>query len=376
VGMGAPRDERRNGVVKTNWIRCGAAALLGLLLAAGGATADVVVLSDGSKLVGTVTEWMDGKLVLETQFAGTLEIDAAQVQRIETAEKVNVGMDTGDRLVGRIEWNESVNEPVVETELGGIPIAVERVEAIWPEGGKSPELRELERQAEETEAEMRKQIGKWAFALEIGARLEEGNSDTLEGRIRLELKRTSKKDMLKFYASGDYAEENDARSEAEAKGGAYYEYLFTERFFAYGRGELEYDEFEELELRASLSFGPGYYFIKETWHELKSFVGAGYQHESFFDGTTDNTALVNVGLDYRIDIKEWLRFYHSALYSPTFDGIDDYRLNFDTGLHIPLGKSEVWAIRLGVMHEYDAQPQPGVERLDTTYYANLRADFE
>jgi hypothetical protein len=71
------------------------------------ASADVVTLTDGSRVLGTVQRLQDGKLIMETQFAGTLEIDASLIETIATDAPVNVGVDTGDRLVGRSRGSRS-----------------------------------------------------------------------------------------------------------------------------------------------------------------------------------------------------------------------------------------------------------------------------
>ncbi len=360
--------------MKKTVVTCAAAAAL--LAGMVSAPADVITLTDGSRVVGKVVELTDGKLVFETQFAGTLEIDANLVDNIESEQRLNVAIETGDRLVGPLEHNEALDEVVVSTELGQVPVPVERIQAIWPEGGESPELREMKAEVARINEEFEAKRAKWSASIEFGALYQEGNSDVLEGRLKGELKRKSDKDLLRFYAIGEYAEENDDRSAAEAKLGSYYEYLFNERFYWYGRSELEYDEFESLDLRVTLSTGPGFYWIKKPEHELKTFAGFGYLHETFMDDTTQDSAQLDIGLNYRLDIYEWLRFTHDAQYHPTFDGIDNYRLEFDTAVRMPLGDSKVWSLKLGVLHEYDSKPRPGVERLDTTYYANLLAEFE
>jgi hypothetical protein len=105
-------------------------------------------------------------------------------------------------------------------------------------------------------------------------------------------------------------------------------------------------------------------------------VGISYMHESFFDDRTNDTAQLEVGLDYRLDIAPWLQFTENAVYYPTFDGIDDYRLVSDSAFVIPLGESDVWKLKLGALYEYKSQPRPGVERLDQTYYANIVLDIK
>ena len=327
-------------------------------------SADEVVLSDGSRLIGTVERLCDGKLFFATRFAGTLEIDAAMITSLATEGAVNVGLTSGDRLVGVVTPVGEEARVVVHTEGGDLGAPLDKVQAIWLLGERSPEERRVE---EETEA----RIGKWSFTLEAGASFSEGNKEILEAQGGLELKRQSSVDLLKFYANGQYREDRKVRSAAEVIGGAYYEYLLTDRFFLYGKTEAEYDEFESLDLRFTAGFGGGYYWLKKPDHELKTRAGIGYLHESFMDGTSRDDPQAEIGLEYMVDLLEWLKFTHSATYYPTFESIRDYRLVFDTAFLMPLGTSDMWKLKLGAKHEYDPIPRPGLEQLDQTYYANI-----
>lgn len=334
------------------------------------AWADTVVLNDGSKLVGAIKRLSAEKIILETAFADTLEIDAAMVQQVETDEEITVDTSGGDRLVGKVVWEPLTENAVVKTKFGDLRVPRKELSGMWPVGAQSPEELALA-------AEMEKQKPKWKLTAEMGGTKKEGNSDTVEFNGKLELSRKSMVDLLRFYVTGRYGETEQVRDTSEAILGSYYEHLLfnSDRWFGYGRFALEYDEFENLDLRASVAGGLGYYIIKEDAHELKSRLGLGYMHESFNDGTTDNTAIMDVGLDYRVDIKPWLQFVHSATYTPTFNGLDDYRLDFDSGILVPF-KDERFAFKLGMKNEYDSMPQPGVERLDNTYYANLLVNLE
>lgn len=340
------------------------------------ASADVVTLNDGSKLLGKVVRLQEGKLTLETAFAGTLEIDAALIETVATEDPVNVAVDTGDRLVGSIEWRPEIERAVVQSELGGIPVDVTRIDAIWPKDAKSPEVLAMEQQIEQVKAEAEAAQAKWSATIEAGLLFQEGNTDVFTARGRVELRRKSTKDLLRLYLTGEYGEENDQRNTHEVKSGAYYEYLFTERLFGYGQFELEYDEFENLDLRLSTAVGVGYYWIKEDDHELKTRGGLGYLHETYFDGTTEDAAQADLGLDYRLDIAPWMQFTHSMTYYPTFDSIRDYRLISDSAFLFPLGSSEVWKLKLGALYEYRSMPAAGAERLDQTYYANILIDLK
>ena len=108
---------------------------------------------------------------------------------------------------------------------------------------------------------------------------------------------------------------------------------------------------------------------------MKTRCGVGYRHESFTDGREDDTGIVDLGLDYRADIFPWSQFLHSSTYSPSFDDISDYLLVLDTALLIPF-KAHEWKLKLGVKNEYNSMPQPGVDRLDNTYYANILVELK
>lgn len=357
----------------TRWASI-AALMLGV---SGAALGDAVTLSDGSRLIGKVQRMGDGKIKLITEFAGEIEIDAAALVTIETEEPVNVGLTTGDRLVGSVHWSPTVDRMIVQTDMGGIPVSVEKIEAVWQAGDKSPEELAAETLAQKAAKEFEAKLPKWTLTIEAGAVYQEGNTDLLEGRGKIEVKRTTDLDLLRIYLMGAYGEQNEVRSTAEVRGGAYYEHtFFSERFFLFGSTEAEYDEFENLDLRYTSAIGPGYYWIKEEAHELKTRAGLGYQHESFMDDTRTNEAVLDIGLNYRLDIAPWLRFTEDANYYPTFESIRDYRLLFDTAFVFPIGDGDVWKIKMGVTHEYDALPRPGFERLDTTYYANILAEFK
>lgn len=355
----------------TRAVRRVTAVVLGGLVGLQAAVADMVTLADGSRLVGVVRRMSGDRLLVETDFAGTLELDVAKIEAVETDHPVNVEMVSGDRLIGNVERIAEDGRCVVRTAMGLVPINFIDVECLWAVGEKSPQALVYEAEFARLKEEVEAQRPRWSANVEIGANYKEGNNDVLEARGRIELKRTTLDDMLLFWASGDYGEQDDRRSTAEAKGGATYEYSLTDRWFWQAKFSLEYDEFEDLDLRAIVGTGPGFYWIKKPDHELRNRVGLGYQHESFMDGTTTNEGLFNLGLDYRLDLADWLRFTHTTDYYPTFEELDNYRLVVDNALIIPLADSEVWKLKLGALYEYDSHPRPGVERLDQTYYANM-----
>lgn len=337
------------------------------LVAADSAPADTVHTTDGSRFVGTIEQMSGGKLVMVTEIAGRLVIDASKIVAVATDRAINVEFASGDRLVGTVEVSDDLSTSTVHTAFGDILVTADQITSIWPEGTQSPDLLAVKAEAEAQVEAMRPD---WTMTLEAGGNATDGNTDTLQAHGRLDIIRKTPNDLLNLYLAAQYYEQNDRRSTNEYRGGVRFENSITDRWFWYVRTELEFDEFEDLDLRATAAAGGGYYWLKQPDHELKTSLGIGYRHESYDTGRTDNAAVLDLGLNYRHDIAEWVHFTHAAVYSPDFLEFNDYRLDLDTALVFPM-QHERWKLKLGVRNEYNSRPQPGFDRLDNTYYTSV-----
>jgi hypothetical protein len=82
-------------------------------------------------------------------------------------------------------------------------------------------------------------------------------------------------------------------------------------------------------------------------------------------------AVMDLGYDYQIDIREYFRLIHDTTFFSPLDEPDDYRLIVNTAGEMPLGKDSPWRITLGMRNEYDNAPPPDVDHFDTWYYLTL-----
>ncbi len=345
---------------KRRWI--GFAITLACLAATGNIVhADILFINDGSQVVGTVKGMKDGKWTISTTFSDKdISIDATKVVKVQLDTNFNIRFADGDTLLGTMVVADERN--TAETGLGSIDVETSNIVAVWPEGEDSPEVI--------------KEKPKWTLSMEAGVTRKEGNTDSLEARGAINFKRKTVKDLLHFYGRGDYAETDNVRDTNEVVGGIAYELNLSSKWYWYSRMELEYDEFEDLDIRATFATGAGYYWIKKDEHELKTRGGIGYMHESFDDGTDDNRVIADLGLDYRVDVTPYFQFNHSFTYVPDLEELSEYLLKFDTFFLIPFGDSDVWKLKLGMRNEYDSDPNPGVEDLDNTYYANILVNLK
>lgn len=366
-------SDREKGSVMKQQVRIPrgllAAWVVAMSCAALTASADTIMTNDGSAIEGTIKTLSGGKLIIATSFAGDITIDQKLIKGIVLSDEKNVEFASGDQLLGKIE--KSGDALVMKSGLGDIPVDVKDMTLIWSKDAQHPKLVAAR--------------PKWKVSLEGGAQQTEGNNETLSAHGALNAERKTKDDLLNFYLMADYFEDDGVRSRNEYRGGVLFEGNITSRLYWYTRMELEHDEFEDLNIRATAGVGGGYYWIKKDKHEFKTRAGIGYRHESYDDsGIEQDSATLDLGANYFVEILPWLQFYHATSYSPDIEEFENYRIDFDTYVLVPLaatadqwdmgeGRSidSRWKLKLGMRNEYNSQPPPGVEELDNTYYANI-----
>jgi len=379
------------------------ALVFAAVLLTGPAAADRVHLSDGSELVGTITRMDEAELVMDTAFAEGLTLPADQIEHLSTDDKITVALSTGDRVVGRLTVRDG-RQVLTDTTFGEVTLAGERrITGLWPTGEPTPESAEqreqlqaelaeaeAEHEAEvravrqrsaeriaELEAEREQLLDPWSGRFAFGLNGDTGNEERFNFRGEVSAKREIENERLFLRAGGRFSEENSERTKNEVLGSALLERDISERFFLFGKGGAEFDEFENLDLRTTLTGGLGYFVIREEAHEFKVRGGAGFQHESFDDGTSESQGTLEFGYDYRIDLNENLRFTQALTYYPLLDDpISDYRLEVETAGELPISADEAWKLRAGMRNNYDAMPQDDVERLDTYYFLDLVYDWD
>jgi len=330
------------------WVVC-----IFVIFLCGFAKADEVHLKDGSLVRGTVSSISDGVAEVKTDFAGVLRIPLDKIGGITTETAQTVTLKAGGVFTGRMQFSDGQQQVL---EKGG-PATVDfsglaKARPVPAPGApKTPAV--------------------WKGRVEIGLNGSEGNSDQFDALAGLTVTRVDLRDRLTLSLRGHYQEADAVRTKSEAVGAARFERDLSPRLFAFTRLELEYDEFENLDLRSTLAGGLGYFLIRSPQQDLKIRGGLAYQHEEFGDGSSDDKPLAEAGYDYRLDVRRWLRYNSTFSYFVDPGRVDDWRLTAENSAEFPLSNTIGWKLRLGLRNQYDAEPLPGIEGLDTTYYLSL-----
>jgi hypothetical protein len=219
--------------------------------------ADEVLLTNGDKITGKIVRMEGEKVVLNTDYAGEISIQADKVSRLVTDAPVPATLLDGTRV-------EGTQFSAVTSPAG--------TESVPPGDEKGINLAEVQT----INVAPKPRIGIKARA-NAGITNERGNTDTDQYHLDAEL--VARTEKQRFTVGGEFNKEKAGGIETVEnwKGIGKYDYFFRPKWFLYGSSLFEHDEFADLDLRTTLGAGVG--------HQFFEFEQLADQHEP---GTTDS----------------------------------------------------------------------------------------
>ncbi len=325
---------------------------------------DHVETKDGGMLTGTITQITKDTLTLNTDYAGKITLQRDKILGFSSEQPLSVRLNSGTTLSGTVQ-HQAQGELVIKAADAGLTTQLDAISEGWSVGQKDPQIVRLE---EEHNAALRK----WSYEAGVDIAGKKGNSEELGIGLALAAKLAGKDDALLFYASIDKAKQNGIDTSDEIILGTDYTSYSNDPWGWYTRAELERDDFENLDLRALIGAGLNYRVFNTPEHSLELRTGLGYRHESFNDGTTEQSPTLDFGLAHFWQFASWGQMKNTLTYTPAISDFGDYLLTHDSGIEIPLGFSDYWQLRLGLRHDYKSIPAAGRDSLDTSYYSRLQ----
>jgi hypothetical protein len=322
--------------------------------------ADTVATKDGSTIQGKILHVSGGVIEIETTFAGVLKIQQATVVSLATDSPVSLRYQGGNTVRGTLSTAEG------EVRVAGPGAldtgAVSKVETVWTKDSDSPEARAAAA-ARST----------WGFEASVDVVGTKGNSDSMATAVGFAATLAGPTDKLVLYAAYSRADQGKGEKKEtntnNAKGGADYSAYFTPRSSWYVREEVGTDKIKDLDLYSNTAGGIGYAFIRKPKQELTARAGLAYRYEAYSAGADLGTAALDLGLAHSYSGSSW-RVGNKLTFMPSLEDFANYRIQHDSFFEIPLASTK-WKVRLGLANDYNSQPKPGKEKLDTTYYTKF-----
>ncbi len=329
--------------------------------------ADTVGTTDGSVIQGKIIRASGGVVEIQTDFAGVLKIQQANIASLSTDTPVFLRYKGGNTVQGAVATAGGGEVRVAGPGAWGTG-PIDAVEAVWIDPSDSPEAKAA--------AAARRA---WAFEASVDVMGAQGNTNSLATSVGFTATLAGPQDKLQFYGAytratqevttGNPPVTEDETSAENAKAGVDYSAFFSERASWYVREEIGTDKIKDLDFYSNSAAGVGYSIIKKPAQELTFRLGLAYRYESYEFGDDISTPALDVGLQHTYSTAKW-RLINKLVFLPSLEDFANYRLQHDSALELPLAASR-WKIRIGVANDYVSEPQPGKEKLDTTYYTRF-----
>jgi putative salt-induced outer membrane protein YdiY len=332
--------------------------------------ADQVTLKNGDRLTGQIKEVDKGVLQVD-YFQHSIEIPWEEVASLESAGKLHLLLKDGQVVVGTVKPSTTGLDVTTEG-TGTVAVTMESIQAL-----RSPE----EQVAYDAELERLRNPGLldlWSGFLDTGLATTQGNAETTTFNVSLNTARTSPRDKITVGITSLYARSNTtgiSLTTANAiRGGIRYDVNIRPRLFGFGSTDLEYDQFQGLDLRFVPAAGMGFHWVKTDRSRFDVFAGGALNREFYIDDINRTSGELVLGEELFYQLAKAVHLEHKLVFYPNLSDTGEYRTNFDNALVTRLSHWLSW--QLALSDRLISNPIPGKKKNDLLFTTGLRFTFE
>lgn len=211
---------------------------------------------------------------------------------------------------------------------------------------------------------------KWSGAINLGADLKTGNSESNGVNADAEIKAKWVKHSLMAEAEYNREEDDGDVNVDNRLFKLKHDYFFNEKWFVESSGKYEQDDIANVDYRATLASGLGYQPYDRDDLSLKFVLGPGYQFEEFENGQSEDSLIGKWALDYTQKFYDDLfRLFHNHDLSAPSEDMDAWLFQSESGIRVPIRRGIVATGEIDF--DWDNDPAPGTKEDDTTYAVKL-----
>ncbi len=332
-----------------------------ILLALSAAHADTVVVETGDRLNGEIRKLEDGKLHLDTSYAGSILIEWEKITEIISDSAYQLETETGHRLQGTIHLRN-----------GNIRIVGDEVEEEAPASLVTKIVR----------LEDNKPPGFWKTldgTVGLGYSFGHGNSD--QTQVALSGRADYRQDHYAIHGDLDsiFATLDDAERQSRHALNTRYDRFLSSRVFAFGLVALERNFRQRLDLRSRLGGGFGWNLVKDRKSTFDVLTGFTWTNEQFRTEEGENLPRSNTGeglfgFEWKSSALWGVRLSTRLTAHPNLVETGRYRIEYDSEVRIPLVAGFTWNFRL--FDRFDSRPpQANILRNDYGMLSTLGFSF-
>ena len=334
------------------------------------ALADQLILKNGDRLTGTILKSDGENLIMKSEFAGEVKIQWAAVEQLSSDRPLYVLLKDGQVIFGTV--TTTTNKIEVQTkEAGIVAITKEAIQLLRSEAEHTAHLAEVERLRNPGLGDL------WSGSADAGLSLTKGNADTTTIGVGAQASRTTTTDKTSVYFASLFAKNSttgdSVTTASSVRGGLRYDFNLSKRVFAFGLSDIEYDKFQDLDLRLVLGGGLGFHATRTERTRLDLFAGGAFNQEYFSTGEKRKSGEVILGEELSYKLSSSTSLAQRAVLYPNLSEIGEFRFSFDTTAVTRLSKSLGWQVTLS--DRYISNPISGLKKNDLLLTTGLRVTF-
>ena len=218
--------------------------------------------------------------------------------------------------------------------------------------------------------------GEWDASVAVGLNTTKGNSDTMLATLGVSGQKEEGHNILHLGVDAAYGETTveqddgtdlDETTAQNAK--AYANYKRTRnRSFAYLDANILHDDIADVDYRAAVGPGVGYFFVKSEESSLSAEAGPTYIWEKV-GGVEDDYLAIRIAERGEMKLSDTSKLWESLEYLPKAEDFDDYLLVAEVGAEAALNSS--LSLRVVAQDKYDSTPAADQEQNDLSITAAI-----
>jgi len=321
--------------------------LTAMLMAASAAQAGVLNLTNGDRLTGEIDSVTGGRLILNTDFAGTIGVKLDTVKNFESDKTFEIRTEDGSKATGQF---------VVTADS----------QQFRSQGG---ELEDLDLSTLKAAGENHLGIADlgsdWETRFDAGITASTGNTETSAQNYLLESILTRSRSDHKLSFTYNTQEDDNVKTKDNLLADYRYRRFFGERWYGLGNIGYQEDEFKGIDHRWTLGVGAGYQFWDNSQGALSTDLAVNYVMEQL-EGVKDENPAMRWGLNWNrfLWTKKAEAFYNQSVLF-IYSNPDNTVYNGSLGIRFSLTEMLTANLRVDVAHE--TEPADNLKKTDVTY---------
>lgn len=325
--------------------------------------ADVVRFINGDQIQGSILEWEKDKVEIATEAMETVKISSTAISSLSTDSSLSIKLKNGSPLKGKLTFGKREREVHIIPNDDNLPFIthLDNIVSLYKEETFSSKTSSI-----------------WKGNIDLGFAISSGNTNSSSLDTEFEITKTFSKqenirDSIHFNGKYQYSEKD--RVTDKRKGGleSYYKGRLPRRWSWFLSEKFSFNDSQDLSLQVEEAIGFSYSLLERALVQLELTFGVA-RLDSYYDpGENRHYFTLPLGWEFKWKILPKLIFSNHIEYLPKVSAFDNYFLDIQSKLEVPLSNST--AINLKHERTFSSRPPSGKNKIDQSTSLRLNYKF-